>query len=120
MENDVFEMLAAVISSILALIIGVWGVLKLFYRFRSKFLFITNCQILHKSIWKDIRKRHKVIPHGEQDHAFRPLVLLPDSLKNYFSIKNGDKAVLESINISGKDNLKIIVEVFWIPSDMER
>ena len=110
-----------VLGSIIVLIGSVWGFFKLFYRFKSKFLFITNCQILHKTIWADISKHYgKLIEqNGTMDHAFRPLVLLPHSLKKYSTIKNGHKAVLESINGEGESNLKIIAEVYWIPKEME-
>ncbi len=103
---------------IFAVIAAIWGFFKLFYKFKSKFLLVTNCQILHKVIWKDISERYKIKQNGAQDFAFRPLVLLPHSLKKYSIIKNGQKAILESVSQDQQNNLKIIAEVFWIPEDM--
>lgn len=78
-----------VLGSVIVVAGGIWGFFKLFFRFRSKFLFITNCQILHKTIWKDISAHYSKIisQNGPMDHAFRPLVLLPMNLKKYSSIK---------------------------------
>ncbi len=104
---------------ILAISAGIWAFFKLFYKFKSKFLFITNCQILHKTIWKDVSEHYDIKQNGEQDHAFRPLVLLPHSLKKYSNIKNGKKAILESISQNKENSLKIVAEVYWIPEDME-
>ena len=111
-----------ILGSVIIVIGGVWGFFKLFFRYRSKFLFITNCQILHKKIWEDIGNYYpKLIDQDRlMDHAFRPLVLLPHSLKEYTSIKNGQKAVLESINGSNESKLKIIAEVYWIPEEMNK
>jgi len=104
---------------IIALIAAIWGFFKLFYKFKSKFLLITNCQILHKVIWKDISDHYGIKQNGEQDFAFRPLILLPHSMKKYSRIKNGQKAILESVSQDKDNNLKIIAEVYWIPEDME-
>lgn len=111
-----------ILGSFIVLIGGVWGFFKLFFRFRSKFLFITNCQILHKTIWEDISLHYDrlIDQNGPMDHAFRPLVLLPHSLKKYTNIKNGHKAVLESINGNNESKLKIIAEVYWIPETMDK
>jgi len=65
------------------------------------------------------RPELKIKKHGEEDFAFRPLVLLPQNLKKYSDVKNGQKAILESISTNGESNLKIIAEVFWIPADMD-
>lgn len=111
-----------ILGSVIILIGGVWGFFKLFFRFRSKFLFITNCQILHKTIWKDISDYYPklISQNGPMDHAFRPLVLLPHTLKKYTGIKSGQKAILESINGTNESKLKVIAEVYWIPETMEK
>lgn len=107
--------------TLLTIIGGIWTFFKLFYKYKTKLLFITNCQILHKDIWNDMcdLPELKIKKHGEQDFAFRPLVLLPDNLKEYSDVKNGQKAILESVNPKSENNLKIIVEVYWIPKDMK-
>lgn len=81
---------------------------------------ITNCQLLHKKIREDICEKYNINTNGEQDHAFRPLVLLPHSLKEYSDIKSGQKAILECINVANEKNLKIVVEVFWITKEMKK
>jgi len=118
---NVFNILNALAITILSIIGGIWTFYKLFYRYNSKVLFITNCQILHKKVWEAMleRKSLKIEKHGEEDFAFRPLVLLPQSMKKYINIKNGKKAILESVNPKNDNNLKIIAEIFWIPEDME-
>lgn len=102
---------------------SIWGILKYYHKYKSKFLLITNCQILHRTLWKDVVMYYQekgIIPRkykvdDTQDHAFRPLVLLPLSLKEYTTIKNGDRAELECINVNNENNLKIVAEVYWIP-----
>lgn len=108
-----------IVLPIFAVLGGIWAFFKLFYRFKSKFLFITNCQLLHRVIWKDISTYYNIKQNGSMDFAFRPLVLLPHSLKKYSNIKNGHKAVLESVNPNNETRLKIVAEVFWIPEDMK-
>ena len=115
----ILKSIAEVILPLFAVFAAIWAFFKLFYRFKSKFLFITNCQLLHRNIWNDISKHYKIKQNGAMDHAFRPLVLLPSSLKKYSNIKNGKKAVLESINPTRETKLKIVAEVYWIPEDME-
>jgi hypothetical protein len=107
--------------TMLTVIGGVWTFFKLFYKYKSKVLFITNCQILHKTLWEAMLEspKLKIRKHGNEDFAFRPLVLLPQSLKKYSDIKNGHKALLESVNPNREKNLTIIAEVYWIPEDMD-
>lgn len=105
--------------TLLTVIGGVWTFFKLFYKYKTKVLFITNCQLLHEPIWKAMVKALKIKTHGPQDFAFRPLVLLPPNLKEYSDVKNGQKAILESVNPNSERNLKIVAEVFWIPEDLE-
>lgn len=105
--------------TLLTVIGGIWTFFKLFYKYKTKVLFITNCQILHKPIWEDMVKALKIKIHGPQDFAFRPLVLLPLNLKEYSDVKNGQKAILESVNPNSERNLKIVAEVFWIPDNIE-
>lgn len=113
---EILKIIAEIVVPILAVVIaGIWTFFKLFHKFKTKFLFITNCQILHKAIWKDIVAHYEIHQNGEMDHAFRPLVLLPDSLKKYTSIKNGQKAVLECTNSLNENKLKVLAEVYWIP-----
>jgi hypothetical protein len=120
MENiNVLQTILIVLVSVFSVIGGIWGFFKIFFSYRSRFLFITNCQILHRSIWKDISKRYTIKQNGPQDHAFRPLVLLPHTLRKYSNIPNGAKAILECINPDKENNLKIIAEVYWIPDDMK-
>jgi hypothetical protein len=106
--------------TLLTVIGGIWTFFKLFYKYKTKVLFITNCQILHKTIWEAMFKlpELKIAKHGEEDFAFRPLVLLPHCLKKYSDVKNGHKAILESVNPNREKNLKIIAEVYWIPENM--
>lgn len=106
--------------TLLTVIGGIWTFFKLFYKYKTKVLFITNCQILHKTIWNAMCEvpKLKIKKHGKEDFAFRPLVLLPLSLKKYSNIKNGQKAILESVNANSENNLKIIAEVYWIPEDL--
>lgn len=107
--------------TLLTVIGGIWTFFKLFYKYKTKVLFITNCQILHKTIWEAMCQRPelKIKKHGNEDFAFRPLVLLPHSLKKYSDVKNGQKAILENVNSTGEKNLKIIAEIYWIPQDMD-
>ncbi len=107
--------------TLLTVIGGIWTFFKLFYKYKTKVLFITNCQILHKDIWKAMLgiKKLKIKKHGEEDFAFRPLVLLPPNLKKYSDVKNGQKAILESVNPNRERNLKIVAEVYWIPEDLK-
>ncbi|PKP47030.1 MAG: hypothetical protein CVT94_12815 [Bacteroidetes bacterium HGW-Bacteroidetes-11] len=106
--------------TLLTVIGGIWTFFKLFYKYKTKVLFITNCQILHKTIWEAMFKlpELKIAKHGEEDFAFRPLVLLPHCLKKYSDVKNGHKAILESVNPNREKKLKIIAEVYWIPENM--
>lgn len=107
--------------TLLTIIGGIWTFFKLFYKYKTKVLFITNCQILHKTIWEAMCAvpELKIKKHGEEDFAFRPLVLLPHNLKNYSDIKNGQKAILERVGSDKENSLKIIAEVYWIPEGME-
>lgn len=118
---EAFNILNALAITLLSIVGGIWTFYKLFYKYKSKVLFITNCQILHKKIWDAMlaEKSLKIEKHGEEDFAFRPLVLLPQSMKKYTDIKNGKKAVLESVNTNNENNLKIVAEIFWIPEHME-
>lgn len=117
---EFFKLILEITIPILIVLSAIWGFFKLFYRFKSKFLLITNCQLLNKHIWADICEEYSINTNGEQDHAFRPLVLLPHSLKEYSDIKSGKKAILECINVANEKNLKIVVEVYWIPKKMEK
>jgi len=117
---ELLKLILEITLPVLIVMSAIWGFFKLFYRFKSKFLLITNCQLLHKNIWEDICKKHNIKTNGEQDHAFRPLVLLPYSLKEYSDIKSGQKAILECINVANEKNLKIVVEIFWITKEMEK
>ncbi len=107
--------------TLLTVIGGIWTFFKLFYKYKTKVLFITNCQILHKKIWEEMyeEKSLKIKLHGKEDFAFRPLVLLPLSLKKYSDVQNGQKAILERVNPNSENNLKIIAEVYWIPEDLK-
>ena len=105
--------------TILTVIGGIWTFFKLFYKYKTKVLFITNCQILHKKIWEAMVKELKIKNHGEVVFAFRPLVLLPHGLKEYSDVRNGQRAVLESVNQNNENSLKIIAEVYWIPKDLD-
>jgi len=116
---DLLKLILEITLPVIIVMSAVWGFFKLFYRFKSKFLLITNCQLLHKNIWKDICEEHNIKTNGEQDHAFRPVVLLPQSLKKYSDIKSGKKAILECINVHNEKNLKIVVEVYWITENMK-
>jgi len=119
MENiNVLHTILIVLVSVFSVLGGIWGFFKIFFSYRSRFLFITNCQILHRSIWADISKRYNIKQNGPQDHAFRPLVLLPHTLRRYSNIPNGAKAILECVNPNKENNLRIIAEVYWIPDDM--
>jgi len=40
--------------TLLSVIGGIWTFFKLFYKYKSKVLFITNGQIFHKTIWEDM------------------------------------------------------------------
>mgnify|MGYP006935311862 CR=1 FL=1 len=117
---ELLKLILEITLPVLIVMSAIWGFFKLFYRFKSKFLLITNCQLLHKNIWKDISDRYDIKQNGARDFAFRPLVLLPHSLKKYSNIRNGHKAVLECINVHNEKNLKIIAEVFWIPENMKK
>ncbi len=117
---EYFKLILEITIPILIVISAIWGFFKLFYRFKSKFLLITNCQLLNKKIWEDLCNEYNIDTNGEQDHAFRPLVLLPHSLREYSDIKNGKKAILECINVANEKNLKIVAEVYWIPEKMEK
>jgi len=118
---EAFNILNALAITLLSIIGGIWTFYKLFYKYKSKVLFITNCQILHKKVWEAMLDEEslKIEKHGEEDFAFRPLVLLPHSMKKYTDIKNGKKAVLESVNTKNENNLKIVAEIFWIPEHMK-
>ncbi|MCB2209210.1 MAG: hypothetical protein KQH67_13040 [Bacteroidetes bacterium] len=105
--------------TLLTVIGGIWTFFKLFYKYKTKVLFITNCQILHMKIWDAMVAELKIKTHGEEDFAYRPLVLLPHGLKEYSDVKNGQKAILESVNPNNENSLKIIAEVYWIPKDMD-
>lgn len=115
----IFRYLSEIVLPIFVLFGSIWGFLKLFYRFKSKFLFVTNCQLLNKVMWDAVSKHNKITPYGPEDYAFRPLVLLPESLKEYTKIRNGQKAVLEMINVNNEISLKLIAEVYWIPNNMD-
>lgn len=110
-----FKSFIEVFVSLLFIMTAIWGFFKLYYRYKSKLLFITNCQLLHKNIWYDLSEYYNIKQNGSMDFAFRPLVLLPISLKKYSNLKNGKKAVLESINPNRETKLKIVAEVYWIP-----
>lgn len=146
-NSELFNLAATIIAPMIGIIGGAFAIIKIFFRYKSKILFITNCQILHRTIWADlvsyygpkeinwsrypsfVQKLHdhvwvriaeffgykKLRVKGLQDHAFRPLVLLPEYLKKYIQVKNGNTAVLESINPNSDNNIKIIAEVYWIP-----
>jgi hypothetical protein len=118
---DSINIWSALTITLLTVIGGIWTFFKLFYKYKSKVLFITNCQILHKTIWEAMCKlpELKIKKHGDEDFAFRPLVLLPHSLKKYSDVKNGHKAILESVNPNNENSLKIIAEVYWIPEGMD-
>jgi len=75
--------------------------------------------LINKKILDEISIKYKIKQNGREDYAYRPLVLLPYSLKKYTKIKNGQKAVLEMVNPNNEFNLKLIAEIYWIPIDME-
>ena len=116
---NILKSLGEIVLPIFAVLGGIWAFFKLYYKYKSKFLFITNCQLINQSIWNDIKRHYKIKENGPVDYAFRPLVLLPQSLKKYISIKNGKKAVLEMVNTNSETNLKLIAEVYWIPYNLE-
>lgn len=119
-SNEFLNILATIVVAALAVIGGIWSFFKLFYSYKSKFLFVTNCQILHKSLWEAIYKRYRIELNGDKDHAFRPLIILPYSLKKYSSVENGQKAILEFYNPVSNSYLKTVAEVYWVPPDMEK
>lgn len=114
-NSELFTLVISILGPLVGIITGAFAVIKIFFRYKSKILFITNCQILHKKIWADLVKYHNIKKHEPMDHAFRPLVLLPEYLKKYINIENKQKAVLESISPYHERSLKIIAEVYWIP-----
>ncbi len=119
--SEIFNIVALIVGPMIAIVGSAFAIIKIFFRYKSKILFITNCQILHRSIWEDMRNHYpKIKEKGPQDHAFRPLVLLPEYLKKYIKIKNGQQAILENINANSDHSLKIIAEIYWIPAKMEK
>lgn len=118
MDCKVIEIINTILLTLITVVGSVWAVLRLIYKYKAKVLFITNCQILHKTLWDDICGKLKIEKHGKRDFAFRPLVLLPESMKKYSNVRNGEKAILECKNRKTEVNLMITAEVFWIPPDL--
>ena len=118
-KSEIFKLVVLIVGPLIGIIGGAYAIIKIFFRYKSKILFITNCQILHKEIWGDMVTYYDINKHGAHDHAFRPMVLLPIEMKKYISIPNGGKVILENINTEHENSLKIIAEVFWIPNEVD-
>ncbi len=121
-NNEIFNLAATIIGPLIGILGAAFAIIKIFFRYKSRILFITNCQILHRTIWDDLIKYYKentsikIEKKGPHDHALRPLVLLPEYFKKYIDIPNQGKVILECINQHSENSLKIIAEVYWIPS----
>lgn len=113
-----YKLFFEVIAGGLALLGVFWGYLKVTYLYREKFLFITNAHLLPKTFWDEIKKRYTITEYGDHDHAFRPLVFLPEHMKPYLKVKNGEKVMLESRE-TDSDALSISAIAWWIPQDMQ-
>ena len=105
-----FEVIGAILTSMALL----WGFLKINYKYKEKFVFITNCYMLPKTFWNDMISFYKIETHGDNDHSFRPIIFLPSHFKPYIKLsENGESVILESrVN---DQNLSISCVAFWVP-----
>jgi len=111
---DQFKIYIEVAGAILTSMALLWAFLKINYRYKEKFIFITNCHILPKTFWNDMVSFYRIETHGDNDHSFRPIIFLPNHLKPYIKISdNGTDVMLESrVN---EQNLSISCIAYWIP-----
>lgn len=113
MEIIVILQIIITVFSVFAIIVGY---LKYVYRVKEKFIYITNCSILPVSLWKVVVKKYRVKTRGENDHAFRPVLILPREYKDYFKVKKKKKAILEFLK-PDSEKLVATAEVFCVPED---
>ncbi len=112
-----YKLFFEVMGGLFAVLAVVWALLKLHYRYREKFVFITNCHLLPLTFWREVVPRLGISEHGDNDHAFRPIVFLPPRYRDYLRLpKKGGEATLESC--VDNEKLSISCRVYWIPEDM--
>jgi len=100
-------------------VLGVlWVCLKVGYRNKEKFLFITNTHILPVTFWNDVKSHLEITDNGGHDHAYRPLIFIPSHYKPYLNMRDGEKVILESKEDDGS-SLSITAEGYWIPENLE-
>ena len=117
MQNvDVF---LQIVGACIGLVAATWAYLKFVYRIKENFFYITNCSILPLSLWDDVVKEYNVKKRGQNDHAFRPLIIIPRAYNNYFKIKNGKKAILE-FRTPDSNRILATAEVFWVPKNSRK
>ena len=109
-----FEVIGAFLTSMLLL----WGFLKINYKYKEKFIFITNCHLLPKTFWDDMISFYNIETHSDIDHAFKPIIFLPRHLSPYINLsKKGGNVILESH--VGDQNLSISCLAFWVPDKIQ-
>ncbi len=109
-----FEIIAAILTSMALL----WGFVKIAYRYKEKFIFVTNCHILPRTFWESVSNYYKINTYGDHDHAFRPLIFLPVHLKPYIKLSNNGETVLLESRVNDQD-LSISCLAYWIPDDLQ-
>jgi hypothetical protein len=106
------------IESIFIIFAGILAFLKYLAWRRSKYLYVTNVQILSHSLWKELSTKLWIRQWGENDHTFRPVIVLPHKLRAYLRVSNGTMVVLEGQSTAGR-TVKVTAELFWIPKRLE-
>ena len=115
---DSFSVTLEVIAALLAIAGVIWAIVKAVHRHNERFLFFSSCHIIPLTLRDDIVKQHHELKEKLSEHAFAPLVILPNKLKNYFRVKNGDRVILR-FSLPGGDESIVTANAFWYPDSPE-
>ena len=110
------ELVFGIITSTITIIAAIWLYMKLAYRAKEKFLYITNCSILPISLWNSVVKTYGLEPQRKDDQIYRPLLILPKRYELYLKVRNGKSAILEFLAPDG-DKYIATATVYWIPEE---
>lgn len=103
------------IIGLLATVIGIpWAIAKYICRYKQKVLYFTNCHLIHKSLWEIIFSTYRGLKNCNLSHTFTPLILIPNSYKEFVSWQNGDDVIIKFIKSDGNSYLAQAI-MFWLP-----
>ena len=113
---DTAKTIVEVIAASLVIAGLFWAAIRTLYRHYSKFLYFSGCHLISLTLRDDIVKQHPELESKLAEHAYEPLVVLPQRQKQYLRVKDGDRVLLRFKRTSG-DELAVIAHAYSYPKD---